>query len=266
MDKSKYFLNILLITAFVSLSCNKHNAKYAGFVNAKKGQEAWLMSADSILKTLNNKYFEYIDEKQDILDGYQSKDAEKFNQKLALLLKEDFNMIPSEFRDYYWIGMHATDKYEQIRKEIMLRLFQLWEVTGRCLYLDIPCFQLLDNIPEISERYREFINNKENTPRKVLIQEGIESDIEALKTEYCDWSIEILQNEIYFDGIIMSSGNKTDCYCDEMKEAVYEEWIETYYLWNKWYSDNKDSFLWNDKKERYEHYQKGAFYLPGQVW
>lgn len=132
--------------------------------------------------------------------------------------------IPSS--KYYWGVKH--------------RIWDLWILSGHCLFGDIPCDSLVHNAPKISKKYQKFIREYAKTPRGEVLLESLEANIELIPTEYCVPTLTIIQQRVSFENPVYLGAGYPQCipiHSDKRAKA--------HKAMRQWFEENKKRLVWN---------------------
>jgi hypothetical protein len=122
------------------------------------------------------------------------------------------------------------------------RIWQLWILTGHCLFDDIPCDKLVHNAPIIAERYRKFVCRYGNVPIEEVLLKSMEANIELMTTEYCIPALSIMQQKINFENLVYFGSGYPECY-----PIPAEDRAKAHKAMLQWLEENKKRFVWYSK-------------------
>jgi len=159
-------------------------------------------------------------------------------------------------------GWRSTaDDMSLVTMKIRLSLFDLWRITGHCLFADIPCEEVHCHISTVSARYHEFIRANVEKSTEMLLFEALEQNTNLIRTDYCEAAIMVLQDTVIFYDlaypIAVLPCTRTTAEERDLAWAGMKRWLDA----------NKPSLEWNaalrafiDKEHRPNH-----FMLPQAV-
>ena len=128
----------------------------------------------------------------------------------------------------------------------------LWLITGNCLFEDIRCEEIPQNIELISNRYRKFIYDNREKTLKDLWEPSIKKNIDLIKLDgYCIQAIIQITKMVDFNKHISIH----DVECPKVPE-IYR--LKAWKAMNQWFEQNKDNMKWND---HFEQFYKNSRYL-----
>jgi hypothetical protein len=131
--------------------------------------------------------------------------------------------IPS--REHYW--------------GVKFRIWDLWILTGHCLFADIPCNELVENSPKISKRYRNFVGKHSKTPIQEILFKGLEANTEVIRTEYCLPALLMIQRRVDFENAVHVTDHEK---CLEIPSG---NCAKAYQAMREWFEENKNRLSWN---------------------
>jgi hypothetical protein len=144
-------------------------------------------------------------------------------------------------------GKAATDSQRRPPGETVFRqyllvlqgIYDLWKMSGHCEFRDIPERDIVRRAPEVAARYRRLVARYEDVPVEKIQREGLQGNIEMLKTDYCCPALDAIQAQVKFSPTLKLSG-VTRCIkiADRRKEMMYREMLA-------WLKQNSPALLWN---------------------
>lgn len=136
--------------------------------------------------------------------------------------------------------------------EISEAVFDLWSLTGHCLFSDIPRDQIIENTAIILKRYQQFRADhaKETFPELKL--KSIQACIETFKTDYCYEALFILQDQVQFSNTLMSCPSPFQNH----RSILPERRMQAYAAMNDWWNRNHDDLQWNPVFQIYSLWNK----------
>lgn len=218
---------IVMIALLVCFNC----------CNTAKSKELnWVIRTQDKIKAVDNAYRDF----QPIEANYAKRSCHRLSDPNT----GDPNSFEGFIRIHRYITLEDPNLISDRNSnhfEVQCGIFDLWELTGRCLFLDYRKSDLSKNTPVILERYKSFIQANSNKNFEAIIAEGIESNINAIKTEYFLPAIVVLHKYIRFK-TMRYIGYKFHSYYGHRK---YQE--NAYAAMALWLKNNRPSFVWDQK-------------------
>ena len=237
----KNLVTILIICSFSCVSCQSSSKR-------TREWEVYTKYKLSKLGKLNSDYNKIIRnlERKGLNPDLQ---AEEIFEKLK---KEDLKT-----KDDYW---SIFGSYSTLSLEIRNNISDLWNITGHCLFDDIPCEEILNRTNIIIKRYENFLRKNKAKEKSMILLSGLKKNIELLKTNYCRLTIVRITYIVSFDYII---GEVYDNPCPDIQE---ESRVKIYEEMKKWFQENENNLIWNDDLQIFLDSRTGlSFRLPKDV-
>ena len=249
----------LIITITIFTGCDANNVDHPNDIAGVRDVdqeyasiqwESWAYSVNQELLVLEHNYYD-LQTGMEVLNTIPI-NKEKESEYLSTII-EKLIEIGVDWKKFY------TLKYK-----IDQSILSLWELTGHCLYVDIPSEQLVTNIPTIINRYREFIEMNKHLSEEEVILEGLNKTFDAIDSEYFWPALYVLQGKIQFINsvsIILHSAGP------DIYRVTPQIQRKTSYTMKKWLENNKKNFQWDPLKMEFRQGGGGGifFKLPPSV-
>jgi hypothetical protein len=156
---------------------------------------------------------------------------------------------------------NIIQEYREIRKQVYRCIFDLWKLSGHCLFPDYKEDVLVLNVPVILSRYKCFIEANCQEEQEIVVMRGIESNIKVIDSEYLLPAIFVLTKYIIFrappraeyDDLRHTKDVSTEC--KEAARRVMELWLQKH----------QSQLTWDQYSCAFVTNQQTVFDLPEEV-